>query len=155
MKVHLVLLALLLFLGYSLAISSAGLQQCKDMFTSDREYMKQKYLEEHPKLSETDVNCDCWGCHNTSSCCWSNGYWWGDGQWWWVWIIGFCLLVCFFFLIGGLLVVSTPWVGGGYGYGFSPLGSNSQSVKQKVTVELEEGAHYHVRGGQLRKIKEK
>lgn len=134
-------LLLLCFVSYSLAISSVTLQQCRDLFTSDKEYMKQKYLQEHPKLKDTDVICDSWGCWNTSNCCWDNGYW-GDGQWWWVWII---FLLCFGFVFVIFLAVMLigaggpiPWYGNGYtcapGYGPGGVVQNTTIKERKAYI---------------------
>lgn len=134
----------LMFITQTMAISSANLQQCKDMFISDKEYVKQRYLQEHPKLKDSEVFCDCWGCHNTSNCYWNDGYW-GDGQWWWVWIIFFVCIIFFFFgfLLVALLSSGAPWLGPSYSSGYP------SSVTQKVSVDLIEGAQYTVRDGKI------
>lgn len=134
-------LLLLLFLGAYLA-SMASIQDCRSIFSSDKDYMKQKYLQEHRNLQDTDVGCDSWGCHNTSGCCYNNGYYYGS--WWWVWIV---FIFCFFFIFIAVGVVifasSGPWFGAGYGPGY---GHSSTVV---IDGQLVKGGMYRERGGKL------
>ena len=127
------LVLLLLLFGAYLA-SMATIQDCRSIFSSDKDYMKQKYLQEHRNLQDTDVGCDSWGCHNTSGCCYNGGYygWW----WWWPWVF---FIFCFFFIFIAVAVVIYAASGPGYGHCSTVV----------IDGELVEGGTYRERGGKL------
>ena len=121
MKYIAVLCVVLLSTWCHAAISD--LESCKNMFTSDKEYVKQMYLREHKGADPNSLSVDSWGCHNTSNCCYYDGYWgWGWGWGAGVVAIFFCVFI-FFIIVAliGLLFVSPSSCETPYGPAYRPV----------------------------------
>lgn len=140
-------LFLLLLLAACLTASqvSEGVSNCRTLFASDKDYMKQVYMNENRQADYNAVSCDSWGCHNTSGCCY-NGYYasWGWGVW--IFVVFFCIL----FLGLVFLAVATfavPYYGWNT-YCDTPYGYTGPP-------RYREGCYYVYRGGSFVVVKEK
>lgn len=109
-----VILILLWLVSLVSSASSGQVEQCRQLFTSDKDYMKQLYMKENKQLDASAVYCDSWGCHNYSGCCYNgncNGEYWG-----WGWGVGFAVLFgfCLFIILIAALIGSFVWPNAGY-----------------------------------------